>query len=329
MAVTGAYFYTTGAVNPKPTQAAPRQGQDRRWRYPQWRMSAAAGLTPVTFFTAASADPIPLAVIVVTSVWYLWAVRRLRQRGRKWLWPRTASYLFAEILIAASLLSGIDAFDGVNFSDHMAQDIGLALLAPLFLALSAPVTLLLQSSHPRVRTAVLRAIHSPVGRILSNPLITWPLFGGSLFALYFSSLYVDTLTNSTLHGFVHLYLLIIGCLFYWPVVGPLPRRLNHGMKILYLMLALPFYSILGMALESQTTPIAPGISLPDLHLGGALMWVAGESIAILGTIAVFIQWLRADERQARRNDHTNEAAAARQLALWRASREAAARAASG
>lgn len=293
-------------------------------------MSVTAGLTPVTFFTLASADPIPTAAILLTAGWYLWAVRRLKGRGRRWPWQRTASFMLGELLIAASLLSGIAAFDDVSFFDHTIQHIGLAMLAPIFLALSAPVTLLLQSSNRQVQTGVLKVIHSPVGRLLSSPFVTWPLYGGSLFALYFTSLYADTLTNNTLHQFVHVHLLITGCLFYWPVIGvdPLPRRLNYGVKILYLMLALPFHTVLGMALESQTNPIAPGISLADLHAGGALMWVSGEAIGLIATIAVFIQWLRADERQARRNDRMNEAAAAQQLALWRATREAAARAAS-
>jgi hypothetical protein len=93
------------------------------------------------------------------------------------------------------------------------------------------------------------------------------------------------------------------------------------------MLALPFHTLLGMSLESQTTPIAPGISLTDLHTGGGLMWVAGEATGLLCTLAVFIAWLRTDERAARRNDRVAEAAAAAQLAHWRATRDAAARAA--
>jgi putative copper resistance protein D len=84
-----------------------------------------------------------------------------------------------------------------------------------------------------------------------------------------------------------------------------------------------------MALESQTTPIAPGISPADVHAGGGLMWIAGEAIGLLGTLAIFVQWLRADERAARRNDRITAESDARQLAHWRATREAAARAASG
>jgi putative copper resistance protein D len=179
-----------------------------------------------------------------------------------------------------------------------------------------------------VQTTLVKVLHSPPARVLSNPLVTWPLYGLSLFVLYFTNLYAYSLDHDVVHQFIHVHLLLIGCLFFWPAVGvdPLPRPLNHGYRILYLMLALPFHTLLGMSLESQTTPIAPGVSLSDLHTGGALMWVAGEATGLLCTLAVFVSWLRTDERAARRNDRVTEAADAVQLAHWRATREAAARA---
>ncbi len=75
-----------------------------------------------------------------------------------------------------------------------------------------------------------------------------------MFALYFTSLYAYTLTRpGAVHDLVHVHLILAGCLFWWPVVGldPLPYRLNHAARIFYLLLALPFHTILGMALESQ------------------------------------------------------------------------------
>ena len=87
----------------------------------------------------------------------------------------------------------------------------------------------------------------------------------SLFALYFTSLYADTLDHDpVLHDLVHVHLIVAGCLFWWPVVGldPLPYRLNYAARMFYL-LPRPARSTpsSGMALESQTTPIAPGMSL--------------------------------------------------------------------
>jgi putative copper resistance protein D len=284
-------------------------------------------LTPVEVFTQATFPPLPTVVIVVTFGWYLWSVRRLAGRGREWPLARTVSFCFAELLLAVGLLSGIDAHDE-NFTVHTTQHILIGMLAPIFLALSAPITLALQASGRRTQTTLLKVLHSPVAKVLSNPFFTWTFYGVTLFALYFTSLYATTLQNSTVHNLVHVHLILAGCLFWWPAVGidPLPHRLSHGVRILYLLLAMPFHTILGMALESQTTPISPGTPLSQLHSGGGLMWVAGEAAALIGTLALFVQWLRADERAAKRHDRVSEAAAAAQLAHWRKTRDAAARA---
>jgi putative copper resistance protein D len=292
-------------------------------------MFVAVQLTPADFFSQASLEAVPTALIGLTLGLYLLGVLRLRSKGRVWPWARTASFVLGELLLVVALLSGLAAYDDSNFTIHTVQHIFIGMLAPIFLVLSAPVTLLLQASPRKVQTSVLRVIHSWFGKLLSNPLLTWPLYGGSLFALYFTSLYPDSLQNVLLHNFIHLDLVLTGYLFFLPVMGvdPLPRRFNFGARIGYLMLALPFHTILGLALESQSTPIAPGISVTDLHTGGALMWIAGEGIGLVATLAVFVQWLRADERDARRIDREHEASYEKQLALWRASREAAAKAA--
>jgi cytochrome c oxidase assembly factor CtaG len=70
------------------------------------------------------------------------------------------------------------------------------------------------------------------------------------------------------------------------------------------------------------------VSLTELHTGGGFLWFAGETIGLLGTVALFVLWLRSDERSAKSSDDYNEESAARQLAHWRATRDAAARAAS-
>ena len=286
-------------------------------------------MKPVEVLTQATFEPIPTALICLTLAWYAWSVRRLALRGRVWPVSRTAAFVLAEILLALGLLSGISAHDE-NFGVHTIQHILIGMVAPVFFALSAPITLALQASPRPVQSGIIKVLHSPVGRIASNPVFTWAFYGVSVFGLYFTSLYAITLRNNTVHNLVHLHLIVAGCLFWWPAVAidPLPRRFTYGARIGYLMLALPFHTILGMALDSQTTRITPSTPLSDLHMGGGLMWVAGEALGLFGTLAVLVQWLRADERAARRTDRATEELAATQLAYWRATREAAARAVS-
>ena len=286
-------------------------------------------MRPVEVLSQARFEPIPTALICLTLAWYLWSVRRLAARGRSWPVARTAAFVVAELLLAVGLLSGLAAHDE-NFGVHTIQHILIGMVAPVFFALSAPITLALQASSRPVQTAIIKVLHSPVGRLLSNPIFTWAFYGASIFGLYFTSLYSITLRNSAVHDLVHAHLIVAGCLFWWPAVAidPLPRRMSYGVRIGYLLLALPFHTILGMALESQVTPITPTTPLSELHMGGGLMWIAGEALGLIGTLAVLVQWLRADERAAKRIDRATEDIAAQQLAYWRATREAAAKAVS-
>jgi len=287
-------------------------------------------MKPLDLVTQISFEPIPTAMIVVTTAWYLLMVHRLQAKGRRWPWTRTASWLFAEFMLAFGLISGLAAHDE-KFTLHTTQHIAISMVAPIFFALSAPMTLALQAGSRRTQTGLLKVLHSRPFMVIAHPITAWLLYGASLFALYFTSLYATTLTNDTVHNLVHVGLILVGCIFWWPVIGldPVPYRMNYFVKMLYLFAAMPFHTVLGLALQSQTTPISPTTSLADLHAGGGLMWISGEAMGLIGGMAVFVQWLAADERQAKREDRVNEAAADAQLAHWRATREAAARATSG
>ena len=287
------------------------------------------GLGPADFFVRAHFSPIPVAVLVGAAAWYAWSVRRLGRRGRTWPGPRSAAFAGACLLFAVSALSGVYAFDPTNFSAFASQYILAGLLAPALLALSAPITLAVQSSSatPPPPAGWIRS--RPV-KALTHPLVTWVLFAATVFVLYFTrGLLRQALGGGAIQQLVLLWVLAAGWLFFLPLVDvdPIPIRLGPWARVAYALLTIPVFTIMGMGVESQLAPITTTMSTDSLHLGGAVVWVAANGVAICVALAVFVQWLRADERRAAQHDVANEDAAARQLALWRASREAAARAA--
>jgi putative copper resistance protein D len=287
-------------------------------------------MTPSDVVTQAIFSPVPLVLIVVLGGWYLGAVRRLAARGEGWPAVRTASFCLGELALAFGLLSGIAAYDRI-FRVVAAQHILISIAAPIFLAVSAPITLALEASGPRTRATIERALRSRASRLLSHPKFTWTFYGLSLYLVYFTSLYAFSLQHAAIHTLVHLGLLLAGCFFWWPAVGadPLPYRPGQGARIFYMLLVLPLYTILGMGLESQSTPLAPGMSLVDMRAGAGAIWVAGEITGLIGTLVLFVLWLRADERAAQQHDGASQVSAATQLAHWRATRDAAARAYKG
>jgi putative membrane protein len=275
----------------------------------------AASFTVGDVFTKSRLEPAAACAIVLALWWYLSAVKRLSVRGRHWRRARLVCFVAGVVVLAVATQSGIGATDTTSFSAHVTQHLLLGMLAPVLLALGAPVTLALQASGRRTHRRLLGVLHSPVLSVLTHPLTAWVLFGGSLFALYFTGLYAATLHNVALHDSVHLEFVLVGCLFFWPVVGidPTPHRLPYAGRLLYVLVALPFHTILGVALITQQRVLAPGITLADQQAGAGILWSAGEALGLIAMLVVVYQWMAAEEREAVRLDRQLDRQAELQL----------------
>ena len=270
----------------------------------------------VTTFTAGDVlrrvqlEPSAAAVILLAAWWYLSAAKRLAARGRRWPWKRQGPYLAGLFVLVVATQSGIATSDTTSFTAHVIQHLLLGMVAPVLLALGAPITLALQSSKRTLRARLIKILHSAPVRVLTHPVTAWFLFGGLMFALYFTGLYADTLRSVVLHDLTHLAFVMTGCLFFWPVVGldPTPHRMSYGARMMYVMAALPFHTIIGVALITQTTLIAPGLTLTDQQTGAAILWTAGEFLGVIALIVVAAQWMTAEEREAIRQDRRLAAA---------------------
>jgi len=291
--------------------------------------------TGVSAFT--SWEPFQLLALglLAAAALYVWGVVRLGRRGVAWPLHRTAVFLVGGIgAIAFVTLGGIGAYDDELLSDHMIQHMVLGMLAPIFLALGAPVTLALRTLPARPRGWLVSALHSRVARVLAFPLVSFGLYIATPFVLYFSSLYRLTLEHDWLHNLMHAHFILVGCLFFWPLIGidPLPGRWPYPARALLMILSTPFHAVLGLTIMQSATLIA-GDYYPNLHLAwsnpasdqrvaGGILWAGGEVVAVVMLAALVAQWMRSSDREARRVDRRldlEEARAARAAALATAS----------
>ncbi len=256
-----------------------------------------------------------LVPLLVATGLYLFGVWRLTLRGDHWSVGRTVAFLGGGIgVIAFAGMSGLGAYDTTMFSLHMIQHMLLAMVAPILLALGAPITLALRTTPRGLRSALLSVLHSRLARLLTFPLIGWAVYVASPFALYFTGWYPATLHNQALHELLHLHFLLVGTLFFWPMVGvdPIPGRQSHPFRFLILVSTLPFHAILGLTIYTQSTLIAAshyeslGLSwldpMSDQRVGGGLLWSAGELVGLIMLGVVTAQWIKASEREAVRED---------------------------
>jgi len=216
--------------------------------------------------------------------------------------------------IGLALLSPIEAYEGALFSVHMVQHMLLELVAAPLLLAGGPITLTLRVASPRARKRLLAILHSRVVRVISFPVIAWLVFAAVNWGWHFSVLYDQALENPSLHYLQHATFFGAALLFWWPVIAvdPGPWRLPHPVRLLYLFLAMPQNSFLGVALLSASSVLYPHYltnlrswgmpPLDDQALGGVLMWVVGDVAFLAAMMLVVVLWMRHEDRRTARLD---------------------------
>ena len=273
-------------------------------------------LTALRLLTEWSDDWWVLLGIAVAAVLYVAGLVTLRRRGDRWPVGRSVAFLgggLGSALLAT--MTGLGAYDTVLLSVHVVQHIILTMVTPLFLALGAPVTLALRTLPVRPRRVLLAVLHTRLARVLTFPPLTLALFVLTPFVLYYSPLYEITLRSAFWHAVLHGHFVATGALLMWPLVGvdPVPGRVGYPFRLLVTFLMLPFHAILGISLMSAERLIAedwylaferawPPSPLQDQYLAGGIMWGSGDVTAVLMLIALFVQWFRHSQREARRED---------------------------
>lgn len=269
------------------------------WRFlTEWELSWGAG--------------VPLFVAIAL---YLWGVRRLHRRGDRWPVGRSIAYHAGMVLLVVSLMSALGAYDTVLFSVHMVQHMLITMVAPVFIAQGAPVTLALRVLPPAPRRALLVVLHSWVARVLLFPPLTTLVMVGTPFALYLTPLYEYTLRNDWAHDGLHIWMVGMGLAFFVPLLGvdPAPHQLPYPLRVGLFFLTMPFHAFLGTAIMGASRLIAEdwyvafgrtwGPSpLDDQVMAGGIMWATGDFTMLSAMTAIVIQWVKASQREARRID---------------------------
>jgi cytochrome c oxidase assembly factor CtaG len=255
--------------------------------------------------------PIVTAFVVVSGVLYGWGVLRVAQRHPARPWPawRTVMFLGGLAAIVIATQSGIGAYDDVLFWDHMVQHLMLIMVAPPLLIFGQPMTLLMHASRNPLHTWTKRALRSKVASFL-----TWPAFGAAAYTVAVAAAHLTSVadqveTNQNLHNAEHAVFLIVGYLFFLPILGkePIRWRLSYPMRFVILVLIMPVDTFTGLILGYGGTG-TPGLptgprpawapaAVSDLHAGGAVMWIGGDAIMFGLMMLVYLLWSM-DERAA-------------------------------
>ena len=250
--------------------------------------------------------PVVTGFVVLAAGLYLWGVLRVRRRHPARPWPawRTAVFLGGLAVVVIATEAGIGSYDDVLFWDHMVQHLLLLMVAPPMLVVGQPATLLMHASRNPVHTWTKKLLRS---RVIT--LITWPPLGTAMYAATIVGTHLTgfmniVLTNSSVHDAEHALYLVVGYLYFLPLIGrePIRWRVSYPTRIFLLFIAMPVDAFTGLALGSESGNPFPALAdgrpawapspINDVHIGGAVMWVGGAGIMFALVMAVFFAWSR-------------------------------------
>lgn len=246
---------------------------------------------------------------------YVYAVEPLRKKyhlAEEVKVSRAICFLLGVGIIFFALFSPIDYIgDHFLFSMHMVQHLLLSIVGPMLMVIGTPGWLI----KPLLRHRVILRI----GKILTWPYLAFTLLNADLFIWHAPALYDLTLANGSVHLFEHLTYIVLGVIFWWPVLSPLEEglpRLKTGGSILYLFLAGMPMTLLGAGLTFTPPLYAPYINAPrlwglsaatDQQLGGLLMWIPTNLLYICMMSGLFIRWLQKQEEKQRAEEARQDA----------------------
>lgn len=250
--------------------------------------------------------------LALAAAGYLGGVRAMRA---KWPAGRTVSFLVGGLGTLLLVTSGVvGVYAGALFWMRAVQHVVLLMVAPMFVAMGAPLTVLREVLPAGLRARLGELLHSRPARVLTFPLLVTPVFVAPLPVLYLTPLYPASLAHGWLSGLVGTLLFGAGWLYFWTRfrIDPTPREdpylVSLGISVAEVvvdgavglavwlgpLLAPAYYLALG-----RTWGPAPRL---DQTLGAGVLWVGGD-LAGLPFLGVVLRRLTAeDSAQAVRED---------------------------
>ena len=286
---------------------------------------ADAGLPPLqgSQLLATQFDFVPVAMIVAALVLYLWGVRRNNALHPRPPWPvgKTVAWIGALFATGVGIFSFVGVYDGELFWDHMVQHLILIMVAAPLFAVASPLRLAYCSTSGTAHLVVSEALRSRVAKFLGNPIVAFVLYAVVIPISHLTVWYNYTLTQESVHNAEHLVFLLVGYLFWRQIFGndPNAHRLHPALQFFYLFMAIPIDTFTGVSLAGASREMFPaylathrtwGLSyVVDLHVGGDIMWVVGDTLMLWPMIPVALRWMHLEERKAVRVDRELDAQA--------------------
>ncbi|MED4532881.1 cytochrome c oxidase assembly protein [Metabacillus fastidiosus] len=224
-------------------------------------------------------------------IFYLLAAVISNRRYRKWPLFRIVYATLGILCAIISVAGPLADLAHTDFTSHMLSHLLLGMLAPLLIALSAPMTLLLRTIPITLARRFTYILKSKPVRIISDPSITSLLNIGGLWILYTTNLYSMMHGNTALHLFIHVHIFIVGYLFTISMIfiDPMPYRTSYMYRSIIFVIALAGHGILSKYIYANPPAHVPAA---QAETGGMIMYYGGDAIDIILIFILCLHWFK-------------------------------------
>lgn len=250
---------------------------------------------------------VPVIALLAAGALYALGSRRVPA------WPRSRTAYFLGGLVVTFLSTQwfIGVYDTNYFSDHMVEHLLLIMVAAPLFALSAPLDLAYGAGGRTLRSI----LDGRFMRAVTHPIVAFALYFVFIPFTHLTDLFNLMMQLEWLHHLEQVGFLIMGYLFFRAAFGRERGVTIHpGLRLLYVMAAVPVDTFTGLALAmsshnpfpayAHTAP--PGSTrssiLNNIHLGGAVMWIGGDVLMLLACVPIAVTWVRWETVRTRELD---------------------------
>jgi cytochrome c oxidase assembly factor CtaG len=284
-------------------------------------MHPVAGVGPVAVVAPSGVwgawtfDPLVVAGLGAAALLYGCGWARLRRARASLVRPRQAVSFFAGLaMLAAALVSPVDALAGTLLSVHMVQHLILLIVAPPLLVYGRPGLVMFlglpASSRSGLGAVAARRRLRRAATVVLNPLVVLVATVAALWGWHLPGPYQAAVTHPALHAVEHLTFLVSALAFWALVIDAAPRRrLGYGPAMLLVFVTMLAGAALGALITFSSTALYPiygagaalwrTTPLADQQVAGAIMWIPPGAVYFLTVIFLALRWFEDVDRRVR------------------------------
>jgi cytochrome c oxidase assembly factor CtaG len=264
--------------------------------------------TPERAFTTFATGPwavITLIAELLALGWYFRSVKLFESRyGRRWPLKRKICFAGGIACCAIAWQSSVPVFTMNSFDDHMVQHIALMIAGPQLLALSAPVTLAMQTTSRERKVKILRFLRSKLWRGIAHPLPANAFNYGIMYWFFLGGGIIVCMDHAPLMDFVNVCFLFFGCLVWWPILSPDwigRKRFPFAVRLVLAVGGMPLDSFLAIALlGTEVRSVDPQLyTLAQTTSGASVFWILSGLFTGVSATILIREWMRREQRASK------------------------------